>query len=263
MRFWLQSISWTATLLFRYLGEVLLFYFQSHCKPQLSFQTTMHVSKWNQKDKQDSHRYLINIYKGSLPQCTQPLHPKLVNCLELHLGKKHHHPLKESAFRVLLSRGQLEMSDEEKQLFQAQHARGPPLGVGTFKAWSSPAPKWCQQQLGAVCISEFQRGEKFSFCRRRHSAPSLMLLHSAERTRPWWRCAWVPVNQLSALWKGLPFPLPVRADQEHQAADGNCDWFHKQRLPPGAAPTSELCVSKLSSGGVFFATATELHLYTV
>lgn len=56
----------------------------------------------------------------------------------------------------------------------------------------------------------------------------------------------VPVSQLSALWKGLPLPLPVRADQENQAADASCDWFHKQSLPHEPTPTSKLCVSKLS-----------------
>lgn len=77
------------------------FVFQSLCKPQFSFQTSMYVWKWNQKDKQDSHRCHINVYKGSLPQCAEPLHPKLVSCLGL--GEKPPPPCKESVFRVCLS----------------------------------------------------------------------------------------------------------------------------------------------------------------
>lgn len=86
--------------------------------------------------RQDSHKCLINVYKGSLPQCPEPLCPKLVNCLGLHLWKNHHdhHPAKRAHLgHVCQTSVKQELSDEEKQLFQAQHARGPTYKLGTSK----------------------------------------------------------------------------------------------------------------------------------
>lgn len=148
-----------------------------------------------------------------------------------------------------------ELSDEEKQLFQAQHARGPTYKLGTSK------PDHLQLQVmsttaGSVLHFWISERWKVLLPQKETLSPMARPASLVERTGP---CGGAWCSLLLA--KGPPFPCLSEQSHRLQAAAANWDWFYKQPLPPGAAPAlSELCVS---SSGVFFATATEVHLYTV
>lgn len=62
----------------------------------VSLQTTTlfwdHLCVFQSKMRKRQAEFSPVPYKLSLPWCAEPLHPKLRNCLELHLGKNHHHP---------------------------------------------------------------------------------------------------------------------------------------------------------------------------
>lgn len=185
----------------------------------VSLQTTTpfpdHYVCFKVKSKRyDSHRCLINVCKGSLPQCVEPLCPKLVNCLGLHLWKNHHHPTKRAHLgHVCQTSVKQELSDEEKQLFQAQHARGPTYKLGTSK------PDHLQLQVASTTagsVLHFWISERWKVLLPQKETPSPSArpasLGGEDR-------ALAEVSQLSAPWKGPPFPLPVRADPE---TSGSC-----------------------------------------
>lgn len=111
--------------------------------------------------------------------------------------------------------------------FQAQHARGTTYKLGTSK------PDHLQLQVmsttaGTFCISDFQRWKVLLQKETLSPQPCPPSLRGEDQA-----VMEAPVSQLSALWKGLPLPLPVRADQENQAADGSTSSFSLlERLPP-------------------------------
>lgn len=186
--------------------------------------------------------------------------PETSELFRTPLGEKPPPPCKESAFRVCLSDvSQIRAVRWRKATVSSITCQGLRIQFGNFEAWSLPAPSDVHNSW-----------ERSAFLREvKSSSPKGDTQPPALSSFPLWKGpgphggARVLVSQLSALWKGLPFPLPTRANQENQAGDANCDWFHKHPLPPGVSPASELCASKLSPWGVFFATATELHLCTV
>lgn len=51
-----------------------------------------HLSMFQSKMRKRQAGFSPVPYTLSLPWCAEPLHPKLRNCLIVHLGKNHHHP---------------------------------------------------------------------------------------------------------------------------------------------------------------------------
>lgn len=80
--------------------------------------------------------------------------PETSELFRTPLGEKPSPPCKESAFRVCLSDvSQVRAVRWRKASVSSTTCQGPHIKVGNFEASS----KWCPQQLGMFCISDFQR----------------------------------------------------------------------------------------------------------